>query len=775
MAGTGGIKAGQAFVELYLKNNVPRGLKRAQRQIKGFGAGLAGIGGAITAPASLAAGPLAFAVKTYADFEQQMANVSTMVGDQSGLMDTYRAGVRRMAVETGEGTDTLAAGLYDILSASVPPTQALEVLGVAARSAKAGLTDTGTSADAITTILNAYGVEANRAGDVSDLLFSIVKRGKTTFGQLAPVVGNVATTAAAAGVPLEELGAMIANLTRNGIKTEEAVTATNAVIASFLKPSAEAADTARSLGFEMSAATLQSEGLAGVFEKLEGLDPETLSKLFPNVRALKGVLPAIASMESFGEDLDAMGDRAGATEEAYRKMARTMATQFARAKQAALIALSQIGEAVAEPVGRAVSGFVRISKAVADFVSKNKPLVLGVAKGIALVTALGVVIGAVGVGFMLLGSAVGGLATVLGIVGTGLSAVLGLLGAIASPIGLVIAAVVGLGSAWLTMSGAGSKALGWLLERFHQFRVGVGQVLSGIGQALAGGDIALAARVLWVYLRTQWLSGVTALEGIWLGMKDTLLRSWVSLQTGLASFFLKTWAGIRSAWINVTAFLERLWLNLTNGIRNIWDSTVGFVTDAFLKMRGLLDEDFDAEAAVTIRREEADADRRRRDETRDAALAASDAERDRQLAVVGREERDGLDQLDRQAVARNAERRSRYEARYDEAAADLAAARQEYDDALVEAKVAGERARIDGGGPDQAENGLQELAAKLQEGLDAAVNVTKETVTAGTFNPAAILSLQGTSPYEQRTAEAAEETARNTKRLLTEGRANVAL
>ena len=105
------------------------------------------------------------------------------------------------------------------------------------------------AADAITTLLNSYGLSASHAGDVSDVLFATVKRGKTTFADLAPSIGMVAATAASAGVSLDDLGASVATMTRNGIRTERAVTALNAVVSTFLKPTKEAADYARELGF----------------------------------------------------------------------------------------------------------------------------------------------------------------------------------------------------------------------------------------------------------------------------------------------------------------------------------------------------------------------------------------------------------------------------------------------------------------------------------------------------------------------------------------------
>ena len=391
------IKAGAAFVEVYVNNSrLIRGLKAAQKKLRGFEASVTAIGKKLMVASGLMSMPFVAGVKVFADFEQQMAMVSTMLDEPAKHIDRFKRGVREMSVEFGESTETLAKGLYDILSASVAPEKALDVLAVAAKSAKAGMTDTGTAADAITTMLNAYGMSADRAGEVSDLLFSIVKRGKTTFAELAPSIGLVATTAATAGVSTEELGAALATMTRNGVKTDNAITAVQAIISSFLKPAEEASEYARSLGFEMSVATLQAEGLEGIFKKISHLPPDAVAKLFPNVRAIRGVLPALQNMQGFTDDLAVMANKAGATDVAFEKMSKTLSATFASLKQASLAVLAAIGETLASDIAKAANAISKIIGKVHDFVVANKTLVATIAKIV-------LVVGGVGTTFLVLG------------------------------------------------------------------------------------------------------------------------------------------------------------------------------------------------------------------------------------------------------------------------------------------------------------------------------------------------------------------------------------
>ena len=289
-------------------------------------------------------------IKVWADFEKQLASVSTMVGSNvAPTMERFKGALREMAVRMGESTSTLSKGLYDILSASVPVEHALDVLEVAAKAAAAGMTDTGTAADVITTMLNSYNLDATEAGRVSDILFGIVKRGKTTFPELAQSIGMVSTTAAKAGVTMEQLAGMYAVLTRNGINTQIATTGIRAVMTSFLNPTKDAAEAARAVGFELNSATLRSKGLPGVLAMIADIartNPDALTKMFPNVRAVTALIPAAANAEALAEDVAAMGNSAGATEEAFKKMQQTTAFAFGQMKQAVVVAMGAVGEGI---------------------------------------------------------------------------------------------------------------------------------------------------------------------------------------------------------------------------------------------------------------------------------------------------------------------------------------------------------------------------------------------------------------------------------------------
>ncbi|WP_243158354.1 phage tail tape measure protein, partial [Clostridium sporogenes] len=130
-------------------------------------------------------------------------------------------------------------------------------------------------------------------------------------------MGSLTPIAKSAGASIDEMLAGMASLTKNGLKTDEAVTALKGVFSSVIKPTEEAAKTAQQLGIDFSVSALKSKGFAKFLEEIKvktGGNTETMGKLFGNVRALSGAL--VLTGKGFGDfntSLDAMKNSAGLT------------------------------------------------------------------------------------------------------------------------------------------------------------------------------------------------------------------------------------------------------------------------------------------------------------------------------------------------------------------------------------------------------------------------------------------------------------------------------
>ncbi len=425
-AETGHLQKGMATASASTRSfgkSITQGITRHAAGIRMTGMAIAGLGAAMT-------GMVVLSVKAAVDFEKQLANVSTMLDSIAmDMMPAYADGLREMSTEFGQSTETLSKGLYDILSASVDSSKALYVLEVSARAAVAGLTDTGIVADAITTIMNSYGFAAEDAGMISDKLWAIIKKGKTTMLELAPSIGKVASIANTAGLSFDELGATLATLTRGGIRTDEAMTGVRAIMLAFLKPTDDAAGAAKEFGLELSSNTLRTEGLRGVIKMLSNATAEQLAKILPNVRGLAAMATALGDTTGWTESYEAMLNSAGLTEEMFQKQTETLDFAFKQLKQEFIDIFRVIGTTLI-PIIKAE--FIPLIKKVIEhikfWVEKFKELSPGVKKFVMVLGPLLIVIG--------------GLVAIL-------PGLVPIILAIGGPITLIIGAIAGLTAAFL--------------------------------------------------------------------------------------------------------------------------------------------------------------------------------------------------------------------------------------------------------------------------------------------------------------------------------------
>lgn len=294
---------------------------------------------------------MALSIRELAKFQEQMAFVNTMLDDQTEhLLPAYTRAIKDMAVEFGEGTATLSRGLFDILSASIDASKAIEVLTVSVKAAKAGMTDTAVAADAITTLLNSYGLEAEQASNVSDILFAIIKKGKTTFAELAPNIGKVAAIAAVAQVNMADMGAALATMTRAGLRTEIAITSLRAITLAFLKPQSDSVEMAKKFGIELNSNTLKAGGLTRVMQKLKTATAEELAVIIPSARAIAGFASAIQQAGKMADDYDFILNSVGKSQEAYEKQTASLMFKLQRLWQITRLLAVEFGNVLAPVV-----------------------------------------------------------------------------------------------------------------------------------------------------------------------------------------------------------------------------------------------------------------------------------------------------------------------------------------------------------------------------------------------------------------------------------------
>ncbi len=255
-------------------------------------------------------GTLAAGVMQAAKFNVEMARAWTMSSEGVGWFRKMRRDVRLLAGDLGVATEQLSGGLYQALSAGVPEDNVMEFLRTAAKIAVADGSDVATAVDGMTTVLNAFKIDAAEAGDVADQLFKTVANGKTTFGELAQSLSTVAPIAAANGIALDEVLAAVASLTKQGTPTAQAMTQIRSAIIGANK----------ALGDGWTKSMSLQDGFKKIASESKGSQTQ-LMKMVGSIEAVQGVLGLTGiNARMAAEDLEAMGNSAGRVDAAFQKV-----------------------------------------------------------------------------------------------------------------------------------------------------------------------------------------------------------------------------------------------------------------------------------------------------------------------------------------------------------------------------------------------------------------------------------------------------------------------
>jgi len=533
-------------------------------------------------------------------------------------------------------------------------------------------------------------------------------------------------------------------------------------------------------GRGLSTATDALADLGLKFEDLDGLAPEAQFKLLADrisqlTDPTKKAAIAMTLFGRTGTNLLPMFARGAAGIEALQKEARrlglTMSSEDAKAAEDFTDALDalwkvvkmgvfHVGAALAPTLKQLAETAAEAAVKINAWIQANREVIVMAAK-----VAAGAI--AAGAGLMAFGKAVSVAGLAVGILGKVLTLLL-------SPIGLITAAVAGLGAYLLYTTGAGAKAVGWLGQRFQELKDDARRSFRGIVDALKAGDIGLAAKIAWLTLKLWWQKGIGWLKGLWYDFKRWFLRVAANAWGGFLTVFEYVVHGIEIAWIETVAFLRKTWTKFSTGLVKGWLWTTTAVKKLWNKLKGLFVKGFDAEAANRELDRAYQTRLQQIEDEQNARLKAAEERRRRERDLEKRTH----DARIRRIVEENDARLRAIDEEHDRAVQatkdELEQTRSELNKLLTEAdrkRRSKEKTKAGGPGGLKPPPNLPEITSNIQ---DAAANMAAVAdVIRGQFGGhriGALVAMAPASTAAERTAAATEQTARNTAKLVKQGK-----
>jgi TP901 family phage tail tape measure protein len=555
-----------------LGSGITMAFQAAGNVINNVGESIKSVGSNLTQYITVPLAAAGTAVFTFGkNFESEMSKVVGLVGVSKDQVDEWGTTILDLAPTIGQTPQNLAEGLFYVTSAGLRGAEAMEVLEMSGKAASSGLGETATIADLVTSAMNAYGSENLSASQATDILTAAVREGKAKASELASSMGQVLPLASEMGVSFDQVAASQAAMTKTGTSASEASTQLKSILSGLLKPSQQAEEALEGMGTSSSELrkSIKEKGLMATLGDLRTLTnkygEDAMAKVFPNIRALSGVLDLMGSnAEDNVEVFDNVANSTGSLEDAFQAASETADFKWNQALsqlQSTAIGFFDTLKVVAVPVMEKITEVLAwVSDAFANLSPQiqQASLVFGL-----LLAAVGPVLTVIGTLITAIVPILTGLLTtwvaVTGVImlfGTALIPIIALITAI---IGVIAGLVAGLIHLWNTNEGFRENVIStWeyiktkAVEIFNNIKEIITIVLNKIKEFWSkhGDTIMKVVSNFWNFI-------LLAIKGT-----INIISNLISLTLNVIK---GNWSG---AWQNIKNILSTVWAGIKTIIRN---------------------------------------------------------------------------------------------------------------------------------------------------------------------------------------------------------------
>ena len=496
-------------------------------------------------------------------FEDSMAKVSTIADETEVSYDSMKKSIIDLSNQTGISANDIADNIYNAISAGQSTGDAVNFVTNSTKLAKAGFAEAGQSLDVLTTIMNAYGLEADQVGMVSDTLVQIQNKGKTTVAELASTMGKIIPTANSMGVSLDQLGAGYALMTSKGIATAETTTYMNSLLNELGKSGTKASEALKKgTGKTFQELTELGYPVGDVLVMLEKEAKKSgvsLADMFGSAEAGKAALVlATDSGEAFNSLLEDMGNSLGATDAAFEKVNNTTGNKLKQSLNEVKNSAINMGDTLAPITSMVAEGFRKITGMLSSLSSEQLKTIAVIGAG---VVALNLVLGAVSKVTNSISSVVKGIESIktafnsLKKIGLAVKAF-----ALANPATIIIAGIVALIATIVLLW----NKCEWFRELCYSLFEGLKQAWNATVQFF---------KSCWDWFVGLWNAAVEGVKNIWQGICDFFKLIW----QGVCAYFEFVWNVWKTAFEVVVNVIMAIWQGICNAIQFAWQVIVDFI------------------------------------------------------------------------------------------------------------------------------------------------------------------------------------------------------
>jgi len=356
-------------------------------------AGISGPAAAAAAAGAATAASIKASIGAFADYEQGVAQILTLL--PTATQETFdQIGKNSLAFskDYGRPITEVLQGVYEAVSSGVPVDNVFDFMTIASKAATAGVTDTDTAVNGLTSVVNAFGkslgdptTAADDFATAADVLFATVNFGKTTFPELARNIADVSPIASSLGVDFKEVGAAIAAVTAIGVPTTIATTQIRSALAELSSPTQKAAQNFEELTGKSFPNFIKEGGtVADAFNILREEADRVgvpVTSLFGSIEAGQAVLALTGENAGrFNQFLGEMEKSAGSTDKAFGIMSETIGFKWGQLKQIFATGLVNLGDVFKPLVNAGLDLALNVLPKIGEATAKVREFFVGLAE-----------------------------------------------------------------------------------------------------------------------------------------------------------------------------------------------------------------------------------------------------------------------------------------------------------------------------------------------------------------------------------------------------------
>ncbi len=314
--------------------------------------------------------------QSFLEFDAGARQIFTLIPN---LSDTVKKKLQQDAIDIGKEMgrlpEEMLPALYQALSLGIPQDNIFDEVRIASEAARAGGAELEQTLVTGQSIVNAYGADVYDLGQVYDVLFTVVKNGAVTFDDLNSGMSAITSVAGEAHVPLEDIGAAIITMTKQGDSFAEVSSILSNVLGQLaIEGSTAGAAFKEIAGISFTAFMDQGHSLTDALILMDDAAKEAGISILQMVGGdspfMRDIEAARGLAELTGRHIEEMGEASALTYDSMGNMAEAAAEvgdsmQYADAQTEASTEALKIhtGEAI-EPARRA---WLDLKTAVVDY------------------------------------------------------------------------------------------------------------------------------------------------------------------------------------------------------------------------------------------------------------------------------------------------------------------------------------------------------------------------------------------------------------------------